>query len=59
MDSDIFTYFSRSIGFVTTDLDDIVLDNDDFDEHGPVNFVYDRVIDWHDGFKECKLMAIA
>ena len=59
MDSDIFTYFSRSIGFVTTDLDDIVLDNDDFDEHGSVNFVYDRVIDSHDGFKEYKLTAIA
>ena len=53
IESDIVTFFSHNMGYSTIDLNNIIIDDDNFDDV-PTSFVLVRLIDWSNRFKHRK-----
>ena len=54
IECDIITFFSDGMNFVTIDLNNNKLDDENFDEDDLANIILAKVIAWHNRFKRCK-----
>ena len=54
IESDIIAFFSNDMGLNAIVLNNINLDDDDFDEDDPTSIVLFRLIAWCNRFKQCK-----
>ena len=54
IESDTIAFFSNDMGLNAIVLNNINLDDDDFDEDDPTSIVLFRLIAWCNRFKQCK-----